>query len=249
MLGLMITRQSTDATILLDALTSHLDDAFNQPGQIAVFDADGTLWRDDATESLLRYLESLGLITPPEGYASIDAALTAMYETSYVDACRYCASAFSGHGISDVMRWSEQSFARYVLPTMIPLTNGLIQWMQQRNAEVHVISASPWWAILPGTRRLGISDDHVHALNVHMQDDHLTEQSVGRIQSGLGKAKTASSLHSAPIFVAGNTVDDADMMRLATSAALAVEPQILPDDPRDLASIGCENGWFILRKN
>src|SRR2546423_12579683 len=38
-----------------------------QPGGIAVFDADGTLWREDVGEAFLRHLVSLGWVKLPDG--------------------------------------------------------------------------------------------------------------------------------------------------------------------------------------
>src|SRR2546423_8809939 len=38
-----------------------------QPGGIAVFDADGTLWREDVGEAFLRHLVSLGWVRLPDG--------------------------------------------------------------------------------------------------------------------------------------------------------------------------------------
>ena len=37
------------------------------PGALAVFDADGTLWRDDVGEAFLRHLVSLGWVRLPDG--------------------------------------------------------------------------------------------------------------------------------------------------------------------------------------
>jgi len=241
------TRQFVDESALYDALTSALAPACATPGAIAVFDADGTLWRADATETLLDYLEYSGLIRPPAGWPSVGAYLQMLYEKSYADACIYCATVFESALLQDVEVWSEASFRAQVLPSFVSVTTRLVAWLHGRGVDVHVVSASPWWAIVPGTRALDIPDGCVHALNVDIKNGRLSNRMKGRLQSGIGKAQTVSELRSNPVFVAGNTVDDAAMMQLGSITSLAVEPMSLPDDARCLEDIAQQAGWFILR--
>ena len=239
-------RQTSAADSLFESLQRVLAPEFQQPGRIAVFDADGTLWRRDATETLMRALEDIGVIGPPAGSPCLDAHLESLYQQSYVRACEFCAQVFAGHRLVDVLRWSEMSFQRQLEPSMVTLTSKLVRWLHSLNAEVHVVSASPWWCILPGTRRLGIPDSRVHGLDVEMESGRLTSKLIGRIQSGEGKAQTVRELPSLPVFVAGNTVDDAAMMRLSSCTALAVEPMRLADDLRDLYELAEAHGWYVL---
>ena len=241
------TRQFADESSLFDALTSILAPAFNGDKATAVFDADGTLWRKDATECFLFYLESVGLLRPPTGWSTLQAYLDHLYGRSYRDACRYCATVFEGLPVEDVLAWSESSFHGMVAPSLVGVTRRLVMWLQENDVQVHVVSASPWWAIRPGTRLLGIPDQYVHAIDAHTINGRFTGQFKGRLQSGSGKAETVSELPIKPLFVAGNTVDDAAMMQLATVTALAVEPMALADDERNLEAIARLQGWFVLK--
>src|SRR5438132_1254695 len=60
------------------------------PGALAVFDADGTLWRDDVGEAFLRHLVSLGWVRLPDGSDPYEA-----YERA-VDRDKACGDAFTG---------------------------------------------------------------------------------------------------------------------------------------------------------
>ena len=248
MLASMIVRQTSDSISLFKSLCAELSGAVSGQMDIAVFDADGTLWRADATETLLDTLEGLGLLRPPAGAATIADHLGGLYLQSYAAACEFCARIFRGQRLEDVLRWSESSFAEHVYQSMVPLTSDLVRWLHARKVEVHVVTASPWWAVVPGTRRLGIPDSQVHGLQVEITDGVFSGQMVGRLQSGPGKAATVDELSRAPVFVAGNTVDDAAMMELSTCTALAVEPMLLADDRRDLSDIARHNNWYVLER-
>ena len=137
MLVVVSTRQFADESALYNALTSTLAAAFNEEMATAVFDADGTLWRQDATESLLFYLESAGLLRPPAGWSTLLGYLDALYARSYQDACRYCATVFEGLRVEDVLAWSQWSFQATVAPSFVGVTQRLVRWLQENGVEVH----------------------------------------------------------------------------------------------------------------
>ena len=90
------------------------------PGALAVFDADGTLWRDDVGEAFLRHLVALGWVELPGGgdpYAAYEREVQRDRATGYA----YAAQLMAGLAVSQVAGEAERFAGEWVPPRLIAL--------------------------------------------------------------------------------------------------------------------------------
>lgn len=229
-------------------LTATLDRLLGAEPGVCVFDADGTLWDADASEELLDWVDKRQLITPPAGSESL---LAYSDELCAVDRARgygWAAQAYAGVDLGRVLEWAEACFVERVEPGIKGVVAAIVERFHAAHWEVYVVSGSPWWAVLPGAERLGITRERVLAVEVEIDDGRLTDRLTGGVTSSQGKvARIKAKIGRTPAFACGNTIDDVPMLRLATHHAVVVDPIPLPDDATDLAAIARSHGWSILR--
>src|SRR5436305_13468701 len=88
-----------------------------EPGGIAAFDADGTLWREDVGEAFLRHLISLGWIRLPDGsdpYQAYERAVERDGRSGYAYAAQLQA------GLEEARLAAEaERFARAWVPSRL----------------------------------------------------------------------------------------------------------------------------------
>jgi phosphoserine phosphatase len=241
------------APCVADALESLFQVETRDVQPVAVFDADGTLWDTDASEDLLDWLDERTLVTPPRASSSLRDYSDRLCAIDRRAGYAWAATAMVGQRASDVSEWAEACFLDRIEARIYPTMASLVSTLHTRGWSVHIVSASPRWAIEPGAKRLGIASDNISALDAHViagPDGVLryTGRLKGNITSGSGKPlRILEAIGSTPLFVAGNTVDDVPMLRLATHSAMVVNPAAVPDDATCLATLAEDAGWLIHR--
>lgn len=215
--------------------------------RIAVFDADGTIWGNDAAEALMHWIDQRALIPPPEGSPSL---LEYNYAACAADRARgysWGAEYFAGHAPETVAEWSAACFEAETRNHIHAPIRALIAGLMTIGWEVYVVSASPVWVLYPGTDSLGVPRDRVEGLNVLRKGGLYTDVLDGELTSGPGKAaRIKRVIGKTPAIVVGNTTDDIPMMKLASHLSIMVNPLRLPDDDHDTASLARDAGFFIL---
>lgn len=222
---------------LIDALVAE-----GGQGRPVVFDADGTLWRGDVGEDLLRLLGQRRLLGPQSDgvYARYEEILARDHAAAYA----FAVEVLEGFDEAELQRLCDDFFAaryagrifRFVRPLLARLTEaGFTPW---------ICSASPRWAVLPGARALGIDAARVIGVSCDVVEGALSGRVHQPVTCGPGKvtALARAGVRSALSF--GNGDLDVDMLA-AAERAIVVAPLDGPDN--SLVAEAKRRGWPILR--
>src|SRR5438477_8484400 len=130
---------------------------------MAVFDADGTLWREDVGEAFLRHLVSLGWVKLPDGsdpYEAYERAVDRDKQSGYV----YAAQLQTGLE-SEVVAAEAARFARdWVPPRLVADTQGLRAICEDAGLLPMVVSASALPIVLAAAPLAGVFRDRCRGI-------------------------------------------------------------------------------------
>ena len=236
----MTSHNSVNATVeasygrLIDVVAR----AFEATGRkVAVFDADGTLWRGDLGEVHLQHLGDSG---PGKSSA----------HELYLEACREDVERGYRLGTQVLAPRSESlvyetceatwdvhraELFSYVLP--------LFEAIDSMGGEVWIVSASHRWIIEVAVRELGIPAERVIAGDLECIDSKLTSRVIEPFPNGIGKAKAiAKRIGSTPRVAFGNSRHDLPMLECAESAVLIWDES---SKPESLIALSRERGWTV----
>jgi HAD superfamily phosphoserine phosphatase-like hydrolase len=204
-------------------------------GDIAVFDADGTLWVDDVADDFTTWMMEQGEI-------SADRWPTYMriYRDHPPTGCRYLLTFYTGMSLAkleqDVGRWwSTEADRKWVTEAVEAL-----HLLHRRGYAIWIVSGTPTNFLAPLARLLPI--DHVVGMDFELDEQRrITGRHAGIACAGTGKAEKLMALASGRRirFCAGNGTLDGPMMELA-DVAWSVYPA------PDFAEYSRARGWAIL---
>lgn len=222
---------------LIDALVAE-----GGQGRPIVFDADGTLWRGDVGEDLLRLLGQRGLLGPQSGgvYARYEQLLERDHRAAYA----FAVEVLEGFPEAELRRRCDDFFAeryhgrifRFVRPLLARLEGaGFVPW---------VCSASPVWSVMPGARALGIDEARVIGVSCDVVDGRLSGRVHEPVTCGPGKVTALERAGVRSALSVGNGDLDLDMLA-AAQRAIVVAPLDGPDNA--LVAEAKRRAWPILR--
>jgi phosphatidylglycerophosphatase C len=204
---------------LLEAALSASEDA---GAQVAVFDADHTLWDGDVGDEaflaaaregflleatwrgpLQAWAGRLGLALsadPAAGAAQLlDAASSGALEralgTGRWRQALYAlqAWAYAGRRRDEVEAFGEALFARGFAARIYPAMQRVVEALAARGVEAMIASASHGALVTPGARRLGIRAAQVLGMEPDLDDAGVTQASLRRDTYGPAKAAAVSA--------------------------------------------------------
>lgn len=216
---------------------------------VAVFDADGTLWAPDIANRLWKRVFAERSLRSPGREAVIDAARTAGVAVTgdpYVDADALFAAYFAGNV-------NEEIIVRFMINGLAGLTRGEVDELvaralhQEKPAfadeahlgmaefvkELHaagmrivICSGSPLWAVEAGARALQLPVWQVLAGDVHDFAGRLSVRIREPLTYRSGKG-AAYDLHvgKRPLFAFGDGESDIPLFERARILAVAVNPR------------------------
>lgn len=194
--------------------------------KIAVFDADGTLWRGDVGESFFKHqIQSKTLKSVPSGdlwklYWDTVNAGRALEAYSWLPVWN------AGNRESDLQQWCDEFFEKSFRKNRFEPMFALVNELQHAHFEVWIVSASIRWAVAAGVKTLGIPMDNIIAASVHVQDGVLTSNLIEPFPYREGKvAQIKRHIKDTPLFGAGNTYWDKDMLSICKGLILGVHSE------------------------
>src|SRR5947208_1230900 len=128
------------------------------PGALAVFDADGTLWREDVGEAFLRHLVSLGWVRLPDGgdpYEEYERRVDADKRSGYL----FAAQLQAGLLVTDVQAEAELFARKWIPPRMVGQVQELRALCEERGLQAVLVSASPVPIVVAAAPLAGFSRD------------------------------------------------------------------------------------------
>lgn len=219
---------------------------------VAAFDADGTLWDTDLGESFFRYqiknCALPNLPSDPWGHYR-----TWKESGDPRPAYLWLAQINEGQRETQVQSWAEASVASF---NPLPIFEDQQRWIElllQRGVEVIIVTASVKWAVEPGARRLGLTDDNVLGVQVKVVDGVVTREPAGYMTYREGKASALLDYTGGrkPFFCSGNTMGDYALLKSATRIGMAVgaapEAHELWKTEEELRGHASKEGWIIHR--
>jgi phosphoserine phosphatase len=175
------------------------------PVGLAVFDADGTLWREDVGEAFLRHLVSLGWVQLPDGsdpYEAYERAVDRDRKSGYAYAARLMARLSQAEVEKEAARFAGE----WVAPRLVSDTASLIALCRAAGLRPFVVSASARPIVLAAAPLAGIAAADCRGIETVVRGGAYTDEVVepvaprgGAHRGGGGAAARLAALRrSAP---------------------------------------------------
>lgn len=244
----------TDIPAALDwspEIKSKLDALFakgNLKGQVAVFDADETLWRHDVGEGFLKFLQAnnkLAMVPPGfDAFARYEALCAQNKWMGYP----YAAQVMAGMKEADVKVLAEEYFQNHFKQNVYPAQKALIKRLQAAGVEVWIVSASNQWMVEAGAPALGVPLNRVVGVRLDVVNGLVTANIIPPMTFRQGKVDAIQKyINKTPILVSGDSITDYEMLRTASQLQLVINPKDKNAPAENIFKLATEHGWPIQR--
>lgn len=217
---------------------------------IAAFDADGTLWDFDLGEAFFDYqIEHCNLKLPPNPVAHYHELKKQHPPTAYL----WLAQISAGHKLEQVRQWADACIEKLKPLPIFPAQQKLIQFLLQNQVEVIIVTASIKWAVEPGARLFGLSNEKVFGVQSKVSLNSKGQFIVDTEQEGpmtwkQGKAEAVMQYKKqAPFLCVGNSTGDQNLLAIASELAIAVrahsKEEELFESEEELYQLAVKNKW------
>jgi phosphoserine phosphatase len=209
--------------------------------KVAVFDCDGTLWANNSGEDFFYWSMDRGMVS--DEVVQWAKPRYEEYRRGNVDETVMCGemtSMYAGISVATIETAVKEFFAAHIAPHIFPEMLELTLALQAAGCTLWAVSSTNEWLIAHGIERFGIPRTHVLAASV-ICNNGIASRELVRVPSGPGKADAIREFIAPCVdAVFGNSVHDADMLKLARHP-FAVNPN------PDLERMARERGWPICR--
>jgi phosphoserine phosphatase len=224
-------------------MTSFVNSVLKLAPQVAAFDCDGTLWSGDVGEGFFAWeLNQKNVLH--DALEPLERSLRARYadyRSGNVAEDQMCGEMVTMHkGIpeSAIMQAATEYFDHAFPGKIFPEMRELIRRLLDTGCEVWAVSSSNEWLIRAAMKHFGISENHILAAAVEIENGIITERLI-RVPSGPGKPKALREVVKKEIDAAfGNARWDTEMLAMAKHA-FAINPN------PDLEITARQRGWTI----
>jgi HAD superfamily phosphoserine phosphatase-like hydrolase len=211
-------------------------------GECVCFDADGTLWRGDVGEDLLRFLVAEDRLPAHRGDRSLYARYERAHDRSPVAAYQLAVEVMAGLEEATLRQWCAEFFARRFLGRLFPFARPLLGAFAAAGYTPWIVSASPRWIVEAGAAALGV--EALIAVDCGVDEGRLDGQVHQPVPAGQGKVALLKARGLSPVFAAGNGDLDLPMLELA-GTRLVVAPW--GEEANLLVRTALARGWPVQR--
>jgi phosphoserine phosphatase len=207
----------------------------------AAFDADGTLWRGDVGEDLLRALEGGDQLPKFRGRRDVYAEYERRVLTDPADAFAFAVSAMEGMVEAELETFCSKLLGPQMADRTFPFARDLVQALGRLGNEVWVVSASPVWAVWPGTDLLGVPRARVIGTTARVVAGRLTSEVSQPVPTLSGKAVRLTEAGVRPSLTVGNSLLDLGLLGAGEQSFVV----LAQGDTGELARTARSRGWPI----
>ena len=181
------------------------------PPLFSVFDADGTLWKEDANNILLNYEEKYKL-------RKVSYLMNRKFtpNTERGKRCQQFTCEQAGFTLEEFRHHCQKALKEEPL-TPFPFQKKLLQYLKSKNHLIYVVTASIKWLVEEACKLHSLPVDKVLGAETVVKDGLITDQMIHPLTHGIGK-KTAllkSTKDNPPLFASGNTQSDVPLLEMA----------------------------------
>ncbi len=232
----------------LDLLLNDINDYLKtQRGpHYAAFDADGTCWFNDVgREVFLHQCENIY----KKKWTWDDYAKRELKDVE--EALWWMAEINEGREPHSVIQDALDCMTTRKDLKLIPSTKKLISFLQEKNVEVYMVTASVSWSVVPAAKELGIEKSHILGVETEIDKNGLiTTNRVKPLTWTKGKADAIieATKGKSPILCGGNSISDIHLLNTSSKFKMgvrSVDPgNSLFDRENEMMSMCEKNKWI-----
>ncbi len=216
---------------------------------IAAFDADGTLWDVDLGENFFQYqidLKQVPLPADPWNHYLEMKKINDDPRSAYA----WLAQINEGKSVEQVREWAQAAFNSILPSPIFSEQKKLIEVLKSHGVKIYIVTASIKWAVEPGARALGLSNEDVIGVETVVNDKIISKEAVLPITYRQGKVTALwQATKNQPHFLAvGNSIGDFELLEKASHIRLAVSAASRDDklfrSESALSNKANELGWW-----
>ena len=231
------------------ALQTKLESLLSQAakrGPAAVFDADGTLWREDVNDLLFRFQSENRL-------RNLQDLQDPRFEREDLRPwfCRAFAERQKGLSVRQIRSHVDGALEKRPL-SVFSFQKKLMIFLRNKGVRVFVVTASLQYAVERALEKAGFPADQVLGVRTEARNQVLTDRIIPPLTYGKGKKEAfrKAAPESFLVFASGNTLSDVPLMK-AAGTALAVhsaskEHKKTFSSEQKTRRTAQKQGWFIL---
>ena len=217
----------------------------------AAFDADGTIWDEDAGEVFFQYqIENCNLKNlPTDPWKHYHDWKAHDPRGAYL----WLAQINTGHSLAQIRAWAKDCYKSHKSWPYFEPQKKIIEWLKRHGVRVFIVTASIKWAVEPFVEFLGLHYDHVIGVETQVENGIITDSIRGRITWREGKPLSLLEKTQGvrPIFCSGNTTGDTALIESSQLIKMAVCSSSPGDElyntEMDLQKLAIENQWYTHR--
>jgi phosphoserine phosphatase len=213
-----------------------------EPGGVAAFDADGTLWRDDVGEAFLRHLVHVKWVKLPDGrdpYEEYERRVEQDRKSGYA----FAAQLQAGLEVQALAAEAEKFARVWVPPRLVAAVQELRDACEQHALRPAVVSASPLTIVHAAAPIAGIPSDRCLGIEVRVSQGRFTDRVIDPVPFADGKfaALQTRGWDDVALACGDSLLGDLDLL---SAADLAVA--VAPSARSPLADEARSRGWPVL---
>lgn len=210
------------------------------PGALAVFDADGTLWRDDVGEAFLQHLIDIRWIKFPDGSGPY-AAYERLVDHDKAAGYAFAAQLLAGLEAARVAEEAEQFARDWVPPRLVADTQALKALCVAAGLKPFIVSASAQPIVRAAAPLAGFRRDLSRGIEVEVKDGIFTAHVKDPVTYAAGKVAAAQFAGQVALACGDSLTGDLQLLEVARLAVV-----VAPDAGSPLAAEANRRGWLVL---
>ena len=184
----------------------------------AVFDADGTLWKEDIGFGFFNYQKENHLLSKPI------PDIENIYKKNPKKACALIVQISKGASYKHFLSCCDEYLKTNSLH-LFSIQKKIMEFFHENKIEIQIVTASPEWIVERAARHFELPVSLVIGAKTRIDEGGLiTDEIIHPLPIGEDKVTCflKKSKNKKPFFAAGNTLSDLSLLQMATHFRLAV---------------------------